>query len=577
LLGLAIAVLSTGMPSSARAGDDAVLIARGSEFRYAALVVPPTTRLLGPVALAGLDAVSGDAATLPSALGSADGLAFTVAGVELPAEAAVGAAPFDAGEARRCRCKTQLAGPDTRVALLYATRRFALTDPTRVTTLELAAQYGDGIAVYINGREVARRNLGPGRTGVSLAARPRGPEWERFIISAPPGLLEAGDNVLAVEVRPSGYRDGPRLDLELRSLGAARLVRGPTVLRTRPEAAVVRFTTDRPVRGLVEWGPTEALGQSAPTAHGALAVNHRVVLEGLSAAAPLYYRVVGPGIATEVQRVDRPPAVGETIRFAVYGDMRGGHAEHAEIIRAIEKEALDFIVVTGDLVLRGTDAGDWQRFFEVSAKLLAQTSYYPVAGNHDLGHSGDERRRLTELFELPPGPSSRPSWGSWYSFDVADLHFVMLDSNSYEHEAQLDWLREDLDAARARGARAIFAATHDGPYSRGIHRGNRVAQERYVPVLVDHGVAMLFSGHDHLYQRGEVGGLRYFVSGGGGAPLYSVRCGGKRQRPCEVPDGMKHVASAHHYLEITVRGRRFEVCAKRPDQTLVEPCTSYRL
>ncbi|MBT8492725.1 MAG: hypothetical protein KJO07_06665, partial [Deltaproteobacteria bacterium] len=128
-----------------------------------------------------------------------------------------------------------------------------------------------------------------------------------------------------------------------------------------------------------------------------------------------------------------------------------------------------------------------------------------------------------------------------------------------------------------RGVRAIFAAVHDGPYSRGLHRGNRYAQANYVPLLQKHRVELLFAGHDHLYQRGQVGGLRYVVSGGGGAPLYSVRCGGKRQKRCRTADGMEHVDSTHHYLLVTVRKRTVELCPKRPDGTAVEKCVSYKL
>ena len=34
-----------------------------------------------------------------------------------------------------------------------------------------------------------------------------------------------------------------------------------------------------------------------------------------------------------------------------------------------------------------------------------------------------------------------------------------------------------------------------------------------------HPIEAVFAGHEHFYERGEVDGLRYFVIGGGGAPL----------------------------------------------------------
>jgi len=146
----------------------------------------------------------------------------------------------------------------------------------------------------------------------------------------------------------------------------------------------------------------------------------------------------------------------------------------------------------------------------------------------------------------------------------------MLDSNAYHKPAQLRWLDRDLADARRRGVRAIFAAVHDGPYSRGSHRGNRFAAKRYAPVMARHGVSMVFSGHDHLYQRGKVNGLRYMVSGGGGAPLYKVSCGVPGRRPCRTDDGMITVESVHHYAIITVYQRSMQVCAKRADGSTIE-------
>jgi 3',5'-cyclic AMP phosphodiesterase CpdA len=148
----------------------------------------------------------------------------------------------------------------------------------------------------------------------------------------------------------------------------------------------------------------------------------------------------------------------------------------------------------------------------------------------------------------------------------------MLDANAYEHEGQRAWLEADLAAARAAGARALFAVTHDGPYARALHGGNRYAAEHYVPVLARYGVTLLFSGHDHYYQRGRAGGIDYIVSGGGGAPLYRPRCGVRGKRRCKVDDGMLHAAVEHHYVMVTVSGRQVTACPKRLDGSPIEPC-----
>ncbi|HLU67519.1 MAG TPA: metallophosphoesterase, partial [Kofleriaceae bacterium] len=171
----------------------------------------------------------------------------------------------------------------------------------------------------------------------------------------------------------------------------------------------------------------------------------------------------------------------------------------------------------------------------------------------------------------------RPEWAHWYSLDIAGVHLVMLDSNTYEHQAQLDWLRADLAAARRAGARAIVAAAHHGPASRGPHGGSRLARELYLPVLAEHGVALLLAGHDHIYQRGTIGGVPYAVSGGAGAPLYRITCGGRGRPRCREPDGADIAVSEYHYLVITVRKDDLELCARKPDRTPLERCVRYPL
>src|SRR5262249_8653690 len=155
-------------------------------------------------------------------------------------------------------------------------------------------------------------------------------------------------------------------------------------------------------------------------------------------------------------------------------------------------------------------------------------------------------------------------------------HLVFLDSNAYDRAEQEAWLEADLAAARTRGVRAIVAFTHDGPFSRGYHGGNPVARARYVPILARHHVDLLLAGHDHLYQRGEQGGVRYAVTGGGGATLYSIRCGVPGRPACSVDDGMIAIAREHHYAVLTI-ARDLELCVRRPDGTLIEKCVRYPL
>ncbi|MBT8495193.1 MAG: hypothetical protein KJO07_19260, partial [Deltaproteobacteria bacterium] len=239
---LCTAVLLSGLPAAAEDAGQVLLVARGSQYQYQVHKAPRFAARLGAVALAGLDAAAGRRRQVPSALG------------ERPAKGgsagASGRAPFGVRGRKRCRnCATTIGdGRVERTAVLRATRSFETGDPRQLSSLELRMRYRDGIVVRINDREVVRRNLEATASAVAIARRKRGPEWESVWLPVTPGLLRSGGNRVDIEVRPSGYRDGPFLDFELVGWHSSQLTRGPLVQRKSPTDAVVRFTTDAPVK-----------------------------------------------------------------------------------------------------------------------------------------------------------------------------------------------------------------------------------------------------------------------------------------------------------------------------------------
>lgn len=564
---------SLALPSSSPLPEGDRLVAAGATWSYLAFFAPALPRQLGVAILTTLDKTMGRSGGAdPSPEASQRPPSWPLA---LPNRAVSGAAPLGAiRSGERCECATSVVMPDgQRVAALLATSNFSIAERVEYRLLEVRMRYRDGIAIWINGIEVVRRSL----TSLSLsrlADRPHGPEWESLYVPVTPGLLRRGSNVVAVEVRPSASSDGPQLALEMYGRRDARIVRGPMVQAVGESTATLVIETDVAVAATLSWGTDTALGNvvTLPPARRQI-----WSLRGLPGNRAISYRISAGASQTPVHTFHTLPAPGSVLRIGVYGDVRGGHEVHRSLTQALIAEAPDAVLVTGDMVLRGSDEGDWQRFFAVTAELLSRIPYYPAIGNHDLGRSGDTGRRADQIFALPPAPIGRPEGTFWYSTDLIDIHLVFLDSNAYERAEQERWLEQDLAAARARKVRAIIAVTHDGPFSRGIHRGNRIARERYLPILVKYQVNLLLAGHDHQYQRGRISGLDYVVSGGGGAALYPITCGVPGRPRCKVEDGMRKVAREHHYLMLTITGPSLEMCARRPDGTALEPCQRLRL
>lgn len=530
------------------------LVRADAQWRYQTITAPALAPQIGALAISGLDVAAGRATSTIELLGD---------------EAAAPVAwPYDVDTATVAKGPLAPTANDARVAALFAVTTFVLgAEHQGMRVIEIRLRYRDGCAVWLNGTEVARRSVDGAAN--ALAVRPHGNEWETFYVPVAPALLRLGDNVLAVEVHPSGRSSAPELAADVIGRRELGLLRGPIVTDIGSTSATISIETDGNLDAALEWGTGPALDHRVTSAPGRI---HRFMLDNLPPRTKINYRVHAGAAQSALVAFHTAPNAGEVVRIGIYGDVRGGHDTHSRLIEQMLGEGLDLVAVTGDMVMRGSDDGDWQRFFAVTHELLAQVRYVPAIGNHDLGWSHAD----PDVFGLPTGPAGRPEHAYWYSLDLADIHLVFLDSNAYEQLAQEQWLEADLAAARRRGVRAIIALTHDGPYSRGIHRGNQLARERYVPIMAKHHVDLLVAGHDHLYQRGEAGGIRYIVSGGGGAGLYQATCGVGRKPKCP-DDGMQKFASEHHYLVVTLDKETLEMCPRRTDGRLLEKCTRYRL
>lgn len=392
------------------------LVRADAAWRYQLVTAPPLAQQIGALAVSGLDVATGRAQAPLAVLGDAQ-----------PAPAAW---PYDVDKATGGKGKLAPTAADARIAALYAVTTFALSaDHQGLRVVEIRLRYQDGCAVWLNGIEVARMGLDPAGTANTLATRTHGSEWETFYVPVSPGLLRLGDNVLAVEVHPSGRHESPELTADVIGRRDLGVLRGPVISDIGPTSATISVETDSTLDATIEWGTGDALDHNLTSTPGRI---HRFTLDSLPANTKISYRVRAGATQTEAFAFHTAPKPGELVRIGIYGDVRGGHDTHRKLVEQMLGEGLDFVAVTGDMVARGSDDGDWQKFFAVTRELLATVRYVPAMGNHDLGWGhGDP-----EVFGLPTGPANRPEHTYWYSLDVADIHLVFLDSNAYEDKAQ---------------------------------------------------------------------------------------------------------------------------------------------
>jgi hypothetical protein len=202
-----------------------------------------------------------------------------------------------------------------------------------------------------------------------------------------------------------------------------------------------------------------------------------------------------------------PTAASAIVRFAVIGDFGTGTPQQYELARVMEtvngRSPFELVLMAGDNIY-----GAWnrnaviERFETPYAPLLrAGVSFFASLGNHD---ALEERHYA--LFNM--------KGQRYYSFTRSNVQFFALDSN-YMDAAQLAWLNRALETSTATWKIAFF---HHPLYSSGQRHGSEVALREVVePVLARHGVQVVFSGHDHVYERLKPQrGIAYFVCGSSG-------------------------------------------------------------
>ncbi|HID61559.1 MAG TPA: hypothetical protein EYP49_02255 [Anaerolineae bacterium] len=244
--------------------------------------------------------------------------------------------------------------------------------------------------------------------------------------------------------------------------------------------------------------------------------------------------------------VGRTPAQGGSLTFMVLGDTRTDHTAHQSVVdMMLTAGPPPFYLHTGDFVDDGSVMSQWDTFLDIERDLMAVSTLYPSMGNHERNHQN--------YFDMldPPGP--------WYSFDSGDAHFVCLQVDGYGDYtpggSQYDWLVSDL-AGTFKPWKFVFF--HIPPYSSGGHGSDLDVRQALAPLFEQYGVAIVFNGHDHDYERSVANGVTYIVTGGGGAPPYP--------KIHDNPAGV-YFESVYHFVQITISGDTLYGVAIEPDGT----------
>jgi acid phosphatase type 7 len=344
------------------------------------------------------------------------------------------------------------------------------------------------------------------------------------------------------------------------------------------EGMILAWQTDAtPADFTVEFGPTARYGHEARVAarrrwsgdarEGEWRLDYRAEFAGLRLGTTYRYRVrVGTERIAEGYFTTRKPR-GAPTRFVAFGDNCFGDLSDRAIAYHAYQARPDFVMNTGDNVYEGGLDREYARFFfpvynadvagpRVGAPLLRSIPFYTVIANHDVNGSTAEHHPVADFdahpdslayftsmhlpLNAPVHPQPTPLVGvparleafhtsagaryprmANYSFDYGDAHFLCLDSNLYVDPTDAGWQRWIVDDLAGTDAAWKFVVYHHPAFNVGVEHYQEQHMRVLAPLFERHGVAIVFHGHEHNYQRTRP--IRFAPSGLGAAARLNAK------------------------------------------------------
>ncbi len=269
-----------------------------------------------------------------------------------------------------------------------------------------------------------------------------------------------------------------------------------------------------------------------------------------------------------------------SFNFVFFADNQDGPEHFEEIVDMMAAEDPSFVLSAGDNVQNGKldeyQSQLWQPFFGLGNEAAFLTS----GGNHETYSSliirSDASRALWD--EQVSQPSNEHCfgwrWGQMFTLFVDSERDYDLGSEQYTCVEQI--LASDL----AQSARYRTVVMHRPPLiqywdsvaifpsSISFEYGGMDAEdvrEHLAPLFEEHGVHLVFNGHNHLYSYAEFypESISWVTSGGGGGGLESGA------EDTMVRDWSDFVVTTifgqHHYLSVSVSTEEMIVTAINTD------------
>ena len=215
-----------------------------------------------------------------------------------------------------------------------------------------------------------------------------------------------------------------------------------------------------------------------------------------------------------IKEIEKQSQGDSELTFAVVGNIKNSiEIFDKRIVERLNSDSdLDFMVATGNSVLDGSE--DKYRMLYRSLKKIGVPSVLAL-GQREVSDKGYAR------FYRHFGPY-------YFSFAKDDSYFIFLDTTGRtSSEWQNDWLTRELEEASGYRYRFVFMNKPLYSVRSGLpaELGEGYIKDKELADFLQasfekYGVTAVFASSQQFYDSREIGGVRYFITGGAGGWLH---------------------------------------------------------